>query len=112
MNKIICVVCFLVLMPVFCIAADLVDNIDATKLSTGVEGTYFVDTALDNFVISTGHEKGNKAFATGNFTTKLYQKDGTGTKGQFQTSDLIAVPTTYDATAFSGFAVIGATSSS
>lgn len=76
-STIIC----LLMVASFVFAEDLSTVISnenlSTKLSTGVSGVYQAD-ATDNatgYVLYTAHNDGTKIYATGNFVTKIFQKD-------------------------------------
>ena len=99
MKKVI-ILTTLVLMSfsVACFAGVLEGAGGLVSLSTGVNGDYFVDAdPATAFTMSTGHTQGNRAYATGSFSTNIHWKNGSGTDNLFiAADDLLGDPTNYN----------------
>lgn len=75
---------FIILMLIFSVsafAANIADIPDF-ELSSGVSGYFFTNNSSGNdatkFVVSTGHDQGDVAYASGNFVTAIYTKEISG----------------------------------
>ena len=75
MKKILLTTACLFLMATGAQAADLSAALNASGLSSSVEGMYFTDDAFSAFIITTCNTKGAKVYGTGSFTTAIYVTD-------------------------------------
>ncbi len=102
MKKIVCLVAVLVLFASTSFAAEMYAHLTSTTASSGVSGNYFANNAAGNdatmFQISTGHNQGTQAYATGNFVSDIYMKDNASDK--FASTDLLTTELTYSSVAF------------
>ena len=108
MKILICLICCAVLLPAVVFADDLEDALESSELSNGVIGEYSVNSSSDRYLISAGHTKGTKAYATGNFTTSLYYNDcSEGTDKLFVSGDLLTGSAFTSADFNAKFVVVG-----
>ncbi|MGC9061907.1 hypothetical protein [Calditerrivibrio sp.] len=111
MRKLFIIISMLSIVVSVAYAKDLADVLsvnlgNAAKLSNDVIGTYFSPNNKSAFVISTVHNKGTKAYATGSMTTQIWEKSFAASDNN--SSQLINTePSSYSdndtATIFSGF---------
>jgi hypothetical protein len=108
MIKPIITAVFFTLLATNSYAATIADNnkhLQATKLSNGVEGTYFANNTADGsndataFWISMGHAQGNRVYATTNLNSKIFKNDLTE---KFASGDLLTAAPGYTSVATPG----------